>query len=181
MGSSPILVAALVALALLAPAEAQKKKGCKRVCPNGKKLNPDDCTCAFPEQAAVGFRAEMSDDVQVKSLAVFDAVKYNEGGAYDGSTGVFTAPVSGQYFFYFSTEYNEDNPQGGMAIKVDGETVGYTAGRLLGGGGQFGTANTQAVVSLDKGQQVYVQTQWGDADVRVAGGFRSSFGGFLVN
>ena len=54
-------------------------------------------------------------------ILVFSSVLYNVGGAYDSSTGVFTCPLAGSYFFSFSGLYNNGhNAQGAAYIRLNG-------------------------------------------------------------
>ncbi len=39
---------------------------------------------------------------QTNTPIPFDIVRLNEGGAFNGATGIFTAPANGKYFFSFA-------------------------------------------------------------------------------
>ena len=41
--------------------------------------------------------------VRSDTTIVFDTVIFDQNGDYDNSTGIFTAPVTGRYAFYFNT------------------------------------------------------------------------------
>ena len=59
-----------------------------------------DGRVSLPSQ--VGFFARMSTHVTTSGVIKFDSVTFNRGSHYSTSTGRFTAPVSGVYFFSFS-------------------------------------------------------------------------------
>ena len=48
------------------------------------------------------FYGQRNEDFnQTNTPIPFDVVRLNEGGAFDGATGIFTAPANGKYFFSF--------------------------------------------------------------------------------
>ncbi|XP_039604361.1 EMILIN-1-like [Polypterus senegalus] len=47
----------------------------------------------------VAFSAALQNDQMATGTVIFDKVLVNDGNFYDDSTGIFTAPVSGRYFF----------------------------------------------------------------------------------
>ena len=58
---------------------------------------------AAHQQTAVGFNARFTTHESVtvtgRSTIVFDLVDFNLGDAYNKTSGMFTAPVSGLYLF----------------------------------------------------------------------------------
>uniref|UniRef100_A0A8D2ZK70 C1q domain-containing protein n=1 Tax=Scophthalmus maximus TaxID=52904 RepID=A0A8D2ZK70_SCOMX len=68
-------------------------------------------SCCAPDDLKVAFSAGLTDSGPVgpfdeESTLIFSKTFSNVGGAYDPTTGVFTAPVGGVYFFSFSaTDY----------------------------------------------------------------------------
>uniref|UniRef100_A0A8C4RV87 Elastin microfibril interfacer 1b n=1 Tax=Erpetoichthys calabaricus TaxID=27687 RepID=A0A8C4RV87_ERPCA len=47
----------------------------------------------------IAFSAALQNDQMATGTVIFDKVLVNDGNFYDDSTGIFTAPVSGRYFF----------------------------------------------------------------------------------
>ncbi|CAC5384429.1 C1QL [Mytilus coruscus] len=68
--------------------------------------NDEKCDCnhspSTPSFGKVGFLVSNSGSLQNvgnDAIVVYDTVTTNLGGGYDKSTGVFTAPVEGLYYF----------------------------------------------------------------------------------
>ena len=129
----------------------------------------------------VSFHARLTDDVfnpPSNSTLVLDTVVTNIGNAYNPTTGLFTAPYNGTYFFIASTE----------DARVD---VGFVVVQLVVGDGSsevdyvetkdtlaFQAGSVHGVLQLAVGQHVRVRF------VRGAGivyGRATSFSGFLIH
>ena len=104
---------------------------------------------------------------------VFKDVKTNVRGAYDSSTGVFTAPLPGLYFFSVSagTEQRDDGEP--VVINLYLEDAPFAATATAGG-----TCTAQGTVEMQAGQEVRVVA--GTQGDKLGQGL-TSFSGMLVH
>ena len=81
---------------------------------------------SMPNVPAFGARGLSNSETNggnntANEILVFNEVLYNVGSHYNSSTGVFTCPVAGSYFFMSSCLYEDDyNAQGGFYIRLNG-------------------------------------------------------------
>ena len=91
---------------------------------------------------------------------VFNQVDTNLGGGYSGTTGVFTAPVAGTYVFSLTFEmyYYSSHASNGELYIMKNQDQSIRVWLELDNNADEGTASGTTVLSLNKGDQVYVQT-----------------------
>ncbi|KAL8622164.1 hypothetical protein ACOMHN_052966 [Nucella lapillus] len=124
----------------------------------------------------VGFTAWLTQTVitSKEQTLVCDGIPTNEGGGYDGHTGVFTAPVTGTYCFLYNTspDDHDGKKEAILFIVVDGEGKGavYSDGRSRSTG--------HIVVKLTCGQKVWLRS-WGGRQFTFGGGW-TRFSGMLL-
>ncbi|XP_052776748.1 heavy metal-binding protein HIP-like [Mya arenaria] len=110
---------------------------------------------------------------------VFKTVVTNEGGAYDGTTGVFTAPVNGTYVFYSNIMTKE-----GTSIETSLKVNDINKLYLYSGGptGFYGPGSNMAVLNLNSGDKVKMVKHgpWGSEPFYIHVNW-STFSGFLLN
>jgi len=62
------------------------------------------CDCVKPKATPnIAFYVQKTTPIIGNQPVTFDIVYFNKGEGLDGSQGIFTAPVTGIYVFYFST------------------------------------------------------------------------------
>ena len=93
---------------------------------------------------------------QVPNRLVFDEIRLNPGGHYDGTTGIFTAPIDGTYEFNINIRAQPDRDFGlylvadgvdvAMSRNADGSGLGYISSLLV------------IPVHATAGQQFWVRT-----------------------
>ena len=104
----------------------------------------------------------------------FTDINTNEGGAYNASTGEFTVPVTGTYFFANTATPYSTNSHSFSYLIVDGNIINYVWVGYVSG---YNPATGHAVLHLVKGQRVWVASQGRSQFERNL----SFFSGFLVN
>ena len=104
----------------------------------------------------VYFYVQKNSAFSTKGAAIpFEIAVLNIGNAIDIQTGVFTAPVSGRYFFSFSS-YTYEQPNNYVQLKLNGVMVGSTANE------QTHSMNSiQVILDLKKGDLITLMLLWG--------------------
>ena len=137
----------------------------------------------LPESKNSAFYATLSVDVVFETnrqTIVFDNDKINQGGHYNVTTGVYTAPVSGIYQFF---AYIRSTPKANLNLRVDGSIYMNTIENYTdeAEGGEQEADGASVIVRLQAGQTVYVTT--GSEPYTVDGdtdGILTFFGGYLL-
>lgn len=89
----------------------------------------------------------------------FQVERLNEGGAMDSTTGVFTAPITGIYFFSFSAVKGNIWDQGAeVYLYLNGEVIGTAYGAP----GDRSTLSLQSILELKKGDKIHLVKGPGD-------------------
>ncbi|XP_052087389.1 cerebellin-3-like [Mytilus californianus] len=145
--------------------------------------NDGKCDCNHsPSSASFGkvgflvFNSKTLQNIGTGSVVVYDTVTTNLGGGYDKSTGVFTAPVEGLYFFAWTV------------LTYAGKTF-YTqlilndtiVARNYAAAGKISTempSSQSAVLQMKKNDKVSIRVQSGG--VFMFGDKWSTFSGFKI-
>jgi len=138
----------------------------------------------------ISFTAYLDHIVQhlgIGQTIVFNQVLINDGNGYNKHTGVFTAPITGTYFFTFSILVTHTATN--VRLVKDGEhlvgAVGYSSTEYLPNNSSHRVSDhssNSVVVQLNAGQSVWVEA-YAFADTEIDGypEFRFvAFSGFLL-
>jgi len=133
----------------------------------------------------VAFHASLSYDKSIRGATsgqtvIFNRVDTNLGGGYNGTTGVFRAPVAGTYVFSltFFMSYHTTDPSRGELHIVKNNGYGLRVFRELDTNIDEGTATGTTVLPLNKGDQVHVIAA--TANMFIVGNDLSYFSGFML-
>lgn len=130
-----------------------------------------------PSTQNIGFTASRQDSsiVHENGVIVFETTITNAGSAYNPTTGIFQAPVSGLYVFFYDIECSKTNGNTYVELARDGARTGVQA--YCHGLGDFDNSATLGVLHLGAGDTVWLRLY--DVDNRTFGG-KTLFSGFLL-
>lgn len=130
-----------------------------------------------PSTQNVGFTASRQDGstVHENGIIVFETTITNAGSAYNPTTGIFQAPVSGLYVFFYDIECSKTNGDTYVELVRDGARTGVQA--YCHGLGDVDNSATLGVLYLGAGDTVWLRLY--DVDNRTFGG-KTLFSGFLL-
>ncbi|XP_056015789.1 heavy metal-binding protein HIP-like [Ostrea edulis] len=137
-------------------------------------------SCKGRDHGIVAFHARMSSHQQNlgnQAVVIFGKVTLNSGSAYNGNTGIFTAPKDGIYSFtwtiltklgsYFHTE-----------IVINGNVVGYNHVDGKSGSSNYESSSATVMVRMKKKDKVWIRIYSGLGKFGYADW--SSFSGFKL-
>ena len=70
---------------------------------NTLELNPHGGAVTTPSQPSFNAQRTSNQGIQGGTTLIFDQARHNTGNHYNTSTGVFTAPIAGDYLFTFKS------------------------------------------------------------------------------
>lgn len=111
-------------------------------------------------------------------VIVFNVVRHNTGDHYNSATGVFTAPIDGDYLINFSLI-------SGNTSLVEGE-IQVNSNRILNGRNYSGASGTQnaisgsAVLQLSANDAVRILLLGSSSIYGTGGGYYDTFSGCLI-
>ncbi|XP_062618804.1 complement C1q tumor necrosis factor-related protein 2-like isoform X3 [Saccostrea cucullata] len=92
-----------------------------------------------------------------REIIILKKVLNNEGGGYNSETGIFTAPVAGNYAFYFSVQVRPNKRLSIYLYVNDDKAVEALAGLNV---EHFDTGSNMVTLSLQKNDRVVVERLW---------------------
>jgi hypothetical protein len=128
----------------------------------------------------VYFYAQKTSSYGEQGPIPFEIAAVNIGGALDIKTGMFTAPVSGVYFFSFDA-YSNSN-EGRVQLQKNGVNVGQSYDYHRGGygGSHSPQLHLASILQLDAGDEIQINLRSGQI-YEDANGHYTHFVGMLLN
>ena len=126
----------------------------------------------------VGFTALRHQDpvvVHTNAVIIFETAITNAGSAYNPSSGIFRAPTSGLYVFFYDIECMRNNGDTYVELVRNGAQTGIQA--YCHGSGDVDNSSTLGVLHLSTGDTVWVRLFQGDY---INFGGKTLFSGFLL-
>uniref|UniRef100_A0A8C5B4T5 C1q domain-containing protein n=1 Tax=Gadus morhua TaxID=8049 RepID=A0A8C5B4T5_GADMO len=112
-------------------------------------------------------------------ISAYQVIISNMGNGYNPATGIFTARVSGMYYFSY-TMYNNNRgstPNSEMSLMKNGQLMAYTSDIV---GNDFqNSATNAAVLRLEAGDNVYTEL-YANRRIYDDGANYNTFSGFLL-
>ena len=117
---------------------------------------------------------------------VFEHETIDVGNGYDPSTGIYTAPRTGRYVFTYTVGQNGGASNNNYWLMLNNVTTPVDQMWLYGSFGSVGGGSQTAMVTLTKGDQVFVkiQRQQGNANLycrKGSGNNGCTFSAFMLN
>nr|XP_022308046.1 multimerin-2-like [Crassostrea virginica] len=126
----------------------------------------------------VGFTALRHQDpvvVHTNAVIIFETAITNTGSAYNPSSGIFRAPTSGLYVFFYDIECMRNNGDTYVELVRNGTQTGIQA--YCHGSGDVDNSSTLGVLQLSTGDTVWVRLYSSD---NITFGGKTLFSGFLL-
>ncbi|KAK7105601.1 uncharacterized protein [Littorina saxatilis] len=120
----------------------------------------------------VAFTAHLHINHPANGTVIFDRVITNLGNGYSSSTGNFTAPVAGLYFFMLTSSPQTNNDNSQALMYYDGSFLCYAASEV---GMPGKVTSCGAAAHLSAGQRAWVTSRHNLTN------YYTSFSGVLVN
>lgn len=143
-------------------------------CIKGKESPGEVVSKAISVSFSVGINASYS---RVNTIIPYQWELLNIGGAMNTSTGIFTAPVAGTYYFAYSGMRYYTAGQSNVALQKNGVTI--ASSYAPGVGSTACLSGIQAMLELVPNDTINLMLIYGQIS-DIADTFSSAFTGFLV-
>ncbi|XP_048769778.2 heavy metal-binding protein HIP-like [Ostrea edulis] len=137
-------------------------------------------SCKGRDHGLIAFHARTSSAIQNPgsyAVVVFGKVTLNSGSAYNGNTGIFTAPTDGIYSFTW-TIMTKLGSRFNTEIVINRNIVGYNHADGKHGSSQYESSSTTAVIRMKKKDKVWIRTHGSTGEYAYMDW--SSFSGFQL-
>ena len=143
------------------------------------KALKESTSTAVPRVAFTAGLGHSIGPVTIKMPVKYQVIISNMGNGYNPATGIFTARVSGMYYFSY-TMYNNNRastPNSEMSLMKNGQLMAYTSDIV---GNDFqNSATNAAVLRLEAGDNVYTEL-YANRRIYDDGANYNTFSGFLL-
>jgi hypothetical protein len=106
------------------------------------------------------------------------------GGAMNFTSGKFTAPVTGKYFFSFTglIQFSGSSTEQYCRLYMykNGDLTSQGFSDEISAAGQFETLSLQSTLNLNKGDQIWLDINYLSPGTSLFGGSFNQFNGFLL-
>lgn len=129
----------------------------------------------------VGFQVSLvrSYDIPEDGKMIYDHVIINIGGAFDQTSGKFTAPVSGTYMFSANIVCDQTSTIHASIFKNRSAVVNLLCDNST--GNTWNQGGGSAILKLSAGDFVWVGKIWPNRAAKAYGNGMTSFSGYLLH
>jgi hypothetical protein len=117
---------------------------------------PGDLRAGCPVYFSVS--KDTDSDFGTNTVLVFPIVQTNKGGGYTPSTGYFTAPIAGKYFFIFNATTRNDGENNIVKFTKNG-TFSHSKNRSDSDSNDRDSMGLHDIISLDVDETINVSFQ----------------------
>ncbi|XP_062601427.1 uncharacterized protein LOC134263133 [Saccostrea cucullata] len=144
------------------------------------RMNVTSNRCDLPKRVAFTAGVTSGSSSWNSGILVFPKVINNIGGRYNRYTGIFTAPVDGNYVFYVSIQSYGNNSAIHVDIVLNGSKKVRAMANVYNSNDGYETGTNLVTLRLDKGDTVWVNHSSGSGYSTYSDTPVTTFSGFLL-